>query len=90
MSNVTTIWRSSEQRRAIAARVEKIQTEERTRAKVQAEDKRKELAAKADRAQIEADRQAAWAARQLSFAFHSPISKALTSLGAARKASANN
>ena len=85
MTNVTTIWRSSAQKRDISKRLKPIRTEQKKLAKARAGRRRKELAAKADRAQIEADRQAAWAARQLSFAFDSPTSKALTSLGAARK-----
>ena len=85
MSNVTTIWRNSAQKRDISRRHKTIRAEQKRSAKARAGRRRKELAAKADRAQIEADRQAAWAARQLSFAFDSPIGKAVATLGAARK-----
>ena len=81
--NIIPIWRSSGQQRAIAKRVEKIRAEGKVRAK--ADQRRKARAAKAHSNRIETERQAAWAARQLSFAFESPISKALATLGAARK-----
>ena len=83
--NIIPIWRNTAQKNEIAKRVEKIRDEERTRSKVQAEEKRKARAAKACGRRIETERQAAWAARQLSFAFESPISKALATLGVARK-----
>ena len=67
MSNVTTIWRGSENKRDIARRLELIRSEEKSRAEAEADQRRKARAAKAHGKQIEAERQAAWAAHQLDF-----------------------
>ncbi len=84
-TNIVPIWRSTEHLSEIASRVNKIRAEERARERVQAEEKRKTRVAKVLGKRIETERQAVWAARQMSFAFESPISKALATLGVARK-----